>query len=275
MKIGKKAALAAGVAVVLLVACGGKADETIASGEMVVPEMSSEDLLVSSLEYLLLDDTEEEQQDTQEQEDVQNSAQESDDTANTEKSGDTADEGTKQQPEEVQGETVTIYYGKGGSSDLKEETIILQEKTADELISALAKHNIVSLDTKVLSFEERIEGDRAVLYLDLSKAAGEYLRTMSKEAECIILASITNTFVENYDAEAVYLMVEGRALVTSNREYTEALGRCTPEELMKMFGESNADDSQAQDTAETDEADSEEDSTDEVQSKLPLIQEKE
>lgn len=273
MKNVKRAALAAGVAAVFLAACSGKADEAIVSGEIVTSEISSEDLLVSSLEYLLLDDAQEEQQVSQEQEDTESNEQEPEAAENTDKSEDTADE--QQQPEEVQGEAVTIYYGKGGSSDLQEETVILQEKTAEELISVLAKHNIVSLDTKVLFFEERVEVDRAVLYLDLSKAAGEYLRTMSKEAECIIVASITNTFVANYDAEAIYLMVEGDPLATSNAEYTEALGRCTPEELMKTPEEFNADVSQEQDGAETDETDSVEDSADEVQSKLPLIQEKE
>lgn len=273
MKNGKRAALAAGVAAVFLAACSGKADEAIVSGEIVAPEISSEDLLVSSLEYLLLDDAQEEQQESQEQEDAENNEQEPEATENMDKSEDIADE--QQEPEEVQGETVTIYYGKGGSSDLQEEAVILQEKTAEELISALAKHNIVSLDTKVLSFEERVEEDRAVLYLNLSKVAGEYLRTMSKEAECIIIASITNTFVENYDAEVIHLMVEGEPLVTSNREYTEALGRCTPEELMKMPEEFDSNVSQEQDEAETDEVVSEEESADEVQSKLPLIQEKE
>ena len=271
MKNGKKAAIAAGMAVIFLVACGGKADETVASGEMVVPEMSSEDLLVSSLEYLLLDDTEENQQDSQNQEDAQNNMQSSEDTMNVGESGDTVD--AQQESDGVQGETVTVYYGKGGSSDLKEETIVLQEKTAEELVSALAKHNIVSIDTKVLSFEEEEKDGTKVLHLDLSKAAGEYLRTMSKEAECIIVASITNTFVENYDAEAVYLMVEGEPLVTSYREYTGAIGRCTPEELM-MSGESDANSSQEQDVSEPDEVKYEEDSADEVQSKLPLVQEK-
>ena len=122
------------------------------------------------------------------------------------------------------------------------------------MISALARHNIVSLDTKVLSLQEQEEDGTKVLYLDLSKAAGEYLRTMSKEAEYIIVASITDTFVKNYDAEAVYLMVEGEPLATSNAHYIEALEQCTPEELAEMFGASDAD---------------------ETQSKLPLIQEKE
>lgn len=243
MKNGKKAALAAVVAAVLLAACGSRTDEVVASGEIVVPEMSSEDLLVSSLEYLLLDDEEESGQDLKEQHEVQEEQ---------EVSGELKD--VQQDAEELQGETAVIYYGKGGTLDLIEETVTLQEKNADELIDALARHNIMSLDTKVISFEEGQEGDMTVLYLDLSKAAGEYLRTMSKEAECIIVASVVNTFLENYQADMIYLMVEGKSLLVSNAEYTEPIGRCTPEDLMKLAGFLD---------------------TDETQSKLPLIQEKE
>lgn len=274
MKNGKKAALAAGMAAAFLVACGSRADEAVVSGEMAVPEMSSEDLLVSSLEYLLEDDTEE-QQDSQNQDDVKSDVQDTGNTADGEETEKAAD--PEQEPDEEQGENAVIYYGNGGSSELKEENIVLQEKTADELINALAKHNIVSLDTKVLSFEEKEENGSKVLYLDLSKAAGEYLRTMSKEAECIIVASVTNTFVANYDAEAVYLMVEGEPLTTSNRAYPEALKRCTPEELLQISGESDVTGSQEQDApdSEEDPADSEEGSAEAVQSKLPLIQEKE
>lgn len=266
MKNGKKAALAAAVAAILLVACGGRANESVSSGEIVVPEMSSEDLLVSSLEYLLTDEEEESGQDLKEQHRVQEEQGLSDITA------DAANVDYAQDEAKTQGETAVIYYGKGGTLELIEETVTLQEKTADELISALARHNIMSLDTKVLSFEEKQEGDLTVLYLDLSKAAGEYLRTMSNEAECIIIASLTNTFLENYQADMIYLMVEGKSLIVSNAEYVDPIGRCTPEALMNLAGLSGANETdQADETNQADETDQ----ADEVQSKLPLIQEKE
>ncbi len=233
MKKGTKAALLIVCAVLLLVACGKKPDAVTASEEIVVPEMSSEDLLVTTLGYRL--EEEDEDGDIEVETAVQEQAE---------------DSGKQEKKSELVTATVAYY----GASGLKEESISVEEITPEALISALAKHNIVSLDTKVLSCEEGTEGDRAVLYLDLSKAAGEYLRTMSKEAECIIVASITDTFVKNYDAEAVYLMIEGEPLVTSNAQYIEALEQCTPEELAEMFEPSEAD---------------------ETQSKLPLIQEKE
>lgn len=257
MKNRNKAVLAIVAVTALLAACGSRVSETVASGEMVVPEMSSEDLLVTSLEYLLLDEEEETQEPqeltAEETPDTQESEQkpeipETDDSEST-----TVTEKQKSEQEDLLTETAVVYYGNGASHELNQETVELEEMTPEALADALAKHNIVSLDTKVLSFEEELQDEQKVLHLDLSKAAGEYLRTMSKEAECIIVASIVNTFLENYEADAIYLKVEGEALITSHTEYTEAVGQCTVDELMNLVMTSDKD---------------------EVQSKLPLIQEK-
>lgn len=231
MKNIKKAVAAIASAAVLLAACGNRTDQGATSGEMVAPEVSSQDLLVSSLEYLLLDNEEDtqnpEQQDSQDQEaEAPGSQDTSEESENLPKE--------EPQPEEnaVQGEEVIIYYGRSVSTDLQQETVEVEEITPDELINALARHNIVSLDTRVLSFEQREQDGASILYLDFSKALGEYLGTMSGEAESIIVSSVINTFLENYGADAVCLAVEGKPLVTSNADYSEKLKRCTPEELI-------------------------------------------
>lgn len=233
MKNRRKAAFVIIMLVVILAACGIRSDRSVTSGEMVVPEVSSEDLLVSSLEYLLLNDEEEDAVDQE----VQDLA---DQDAAAEESG-ASEEQPEQTEDDIQGEEAVIYYGNGGSVALKQETIEVEAVTPEELVNALARHNIVSLDTKVLSFEQRQEDGAAVLYLDLSKAAGEYLRTMSKEAECIIVAAIVGTFVENYEADAVCITVEGEALATSNAAYTEPIEQCTPGELLEMLEVADAD----------------------------------
>ena len=46
------------------------------------------------------------------------------------------------------------------------------------------------------------------------------------------MASIVDTFLENYGADALQLMVEGEAVSTDNGDYTGAFGKCTPEELL-------------------------------------------
>lgn len=81
---------------------------------------------------------------------------------------------------------------------------------------------------------------------------------MSKEAECIIISSIVNTFVSNYDADAVYITVEGETLVTSNAEYTEAVEGHTPEELMdKLAAAEGAEENDAAQPDQADEGDAE------------------
>lgn len=260
-----KALLATIIAAVSLTACGIRPDNGVTSGEMAVPEVSSEDLLVSSLEYLLLDNSDEE---ASAQDSVSSGQEEEvrDDRDTMGESEDTSDEQAVQTEDDVQGEEAVVYYGDGGSIALKQETIEVGAVTPDELIDALARHNIVSLDTKLLSFSQEEEDGAVILYLDLSKAVSEYLRTMSKEAECIIVAAVVDTFLENYDADAIYIMVEGESLATSSAEYTEALVQCTPGELLEALLSA---DSENKETGVIN------DPADEVLCELPLATDKE
>ena len=190
MKRGKRAAFVLAVAI-LLTACGGKVESTVTTEEIVVPEMSSEDLLVNSLEYLLQDDEEPE-------EDVQ-AEEVTSDHAETEK--------------EIEGTTECISDYRYGTCDgLEFRTETADELSADTLISALARHNIVSLDTKVRSFTEK-EGEAGiVLYLDLSGEMDHYLGTMTQEAKDIIMDSISSTFLENYSADIIHIQIAGKPL---------------------------------------------------------------
>lgn len=264
MKSKNRAALAVTTVAVLLSSCGVSPDQNVASSEMAAPEVSSQELLISSLEYLLLDDTGGDVQDPSQRDSQDQQTEAQDPPAVEEESVDTPDA----QPEEddIREEEAIIYYGNGAFSDLEQETVEVAEITPDELISALARHNIVSLDTKVLSFELGEQDGALILYLDLSKSVSEYLRTMSMEAESIIVASVINTFLDNYDADAVFLTVEGKTLITSNAEYSRQLVRCTPGELMETL--------QIPDGEESD-GDTGKDTAGGDQSKLPLVVEKE
>ncbi|RKI82098.1 hypothetical protein D7V83_10915 [bacterium 0.1xD8-71] len=188
MKRGKIAAVVF-VTAILLTACGRESDGTVTTGEIVVPEMSSGDLLVNSLEYLLQD---EEQEDIQEQE---------------------VSADTKDSQEKLPGAVAfTVYYSNGTCDGLNSRTEEAEELTAEVLIAALARHNIVSLDTKVLSFHEEEKEGEKVLYLDLSTEMDNYLDTMTKEAKDIIIDSIASTFLENYDADMIQIQIAGKPL---------------------------------------------------------------
>ena len=212
------------IAAVLLTACGRTAETMVTTEEIVVPEMSSEDILVNSLEYLL-----EEEQEEQLQEEVEEGEEE---TAADQPEREDA-EGQEDKTEE---KGIVICYGRDMDSGLIEETITAEEITPEILVGALARHNILPLlNMKVLSMERKEEDGKELLYLDLSGTFREYLQTMSREAECIIISSVANTFLTNYDADAIYIMVEGETLTTSNAEYTEAIPGYTPGELMSRL----------------------------------------
>ena len=221
-KVGRAAAVAA-VMAVLLSACGTLAGGRVDSGEIVVPEMSSEDLLVSSLELLL-----EEEEVPKEARDLTEAEQELHQGAEEQVEEQVEEEADKDEQERVPAENeAVIFYGNAGSYDLNREIVPIGEKTAEEL-----------------------EDGEQILHLDLSKAAGEYLKTMSREAECIILASVVNTFLENYEADGVFIAVNGKPLTTKNAEYPYALKRCTPEELLEKSGLSGTEEKSGQEEAQ-------------------------
>ncbi len=142
MKKLRRIALLATATAMLLAACNSGAGRSVDSGEIVVPEMSSEDLIVSSLEYLL--------QEEELAEEAEESLEEEPQDVEEDKNG--AQLAQPRQEYEPEENEAVIYYGHAGSYDLKREVIQLEEKTAEELLDALSKQNIVSLDTKVLSF---------------------------------------------------------------------------------------------------------------------------
>lgn len=236
MKKRLEAAAVVAAMLVFLAACGSRKQDAT-SGEMVAPEVSSEDLLVSSLEYLLLDETEGEAEEKKEQ--------------GVEIQGTDA----QSAPMESESASAVIYYGSGGSSDLERETVEIEEMTPEELVDALARHNIMSLDTKVLAFEQKEkDGGGSVLYLDLSKAAGEYLRTMSEEAKSVIIASVIDTFLENYSADGICLTVEGQPLAGLGGEYAQPFAKCTPEELLEMLNAEDSENGESRDVSDAGEA---------------------
>lgn len=102
---------------------------------------------------------------------------------------------------------VTVYYVKGTFDQFQTEVISVEEVTPENLIRALSLHNIVPVDTNIMKFElvEDEEGKQGVS-LDLSANFKAYLDTMSDEAKKAIISSITDTFIEAYDAKFVELM---------------------------------------------------------------------
>ena len=192
MKNRKLAAVISVVLLLALAACSNSTEEVAVMEGDTEAEASANDLLVGSLEYLL---SEEEIAPV---------------------GGQTSEEEGGQAEEAAEQTEVTIFYGNGASNMLSSELTTMEQVTAENLIDALLKHNIVSLGTKVNSFEEEETNGVKKLRLDLSKTFREYLKTMTQEGERIIMSSVAATFLEAYDAEEIVITVDGKVLETEH-----------------------------------------------------------
>lgn len=201
----KKLTVLMAVFVLLILSACTKTEEATDISDTNDSNESSADLLVGTLEYLLNDNgITDEKSDFIQIKDNEQEHNEKEEPSNQIKA--------------------TIYYGNGASDKLDTEISTMEELTAESLLNALAVHNIVSIGTKVNSFEEGEENGIKFLYLDLDKAFREYLKTMSDESEKVILASVTATFLEAYDAEHIVITVDGKVLETNNKTYEEPFG---------------------------------------------------
>ncbi|MCM1385693.1 MAG: GerMN domain-containing protein [Bacillus sp. (in: Bacteria)] len=203
MKKNKKpAAFLLLLALCVLAACGNMSQEVSAvEDELLADAPTNEEILIDSLEYLLQEDAEPLHEKLLE----------------TETATETENEETLLQTD------VMIYYGNSASDALDTEVSKMEQVTAENLIEALLRHNIVSLGTKVNSFEEEENDGVKTLHLDLSKTFHEYLKTMTKEGENIIMCSVAATFLEAYDADEIAITVEGKVLETEHATYEEPL----------------------------------------------------
>lgn len=134
-------------------------------------------------------------------------------------------------------ELIVIYYNGESAQELGREEVEVRDKTPESILAALARHNIVSLDTKVLSFEVTDLVGEKYAYLDLSGAFAEYLGMMTDEAESVIIASLVNTYLENYGASKLFLTVEGETLQTTYRSYEKGIGKSMPEDILRLSKE--------------------------------------
>ena len=213
MKNRKLMAVVLIVIVLALAACSNSVEEVTAMENNQADETSTNDLIVDSLGFLL-----------------------NEDEASTDGEEQASEEEEEQAEEMTEQKEVMIYYGNGASDMLSSEKTEMEQITADKLLDALLKHNIVSLGTKVNVFEEEDADGLKRLNLDLSKTFRDYLKTMTQEGEKVIMSSVAATFLEAYGADEIVITVDGKVLETEHASYEEPI-RFSSEIFIAPLGE--------------------------------------
>jgi len=116
-----------------------------------------------------------------------------------------------------------IYYGNGTATGLKMEEVSMSELTPMTLLGLLARHNIVSIDTKAQEFEVKEADGKKIIYLDLSKQFKDYMNMMGKDGEYIVIAGLTNTFLSTYQGDELHLTVNQSPLLSNHNHYDKPL----------------------------------------------------
>lgn len=168
------------VAALACVACTNKAaDYTASSEEIVVPEDAELPTAAEAVEKIINDE----------------------DILDLPMTEEIEEEEDTEEPDDIE---VVIYYVQGSYDEFKEIDEELPELTPDSLINQLSHHNIAPVDTKVEEFEQFVDDEgKSGLKLVLSSSFDTYLSTMSDDARKAIIASVSNTFLDAYDADYI------------------------------------------------------------------------
>lgn len=123
----------------------------------------------------------------------------------------------------VEGMAFHIYYGDEQAENIVQDTIYAEEvdehTLMQELVAALEMDSSAGL--KSVSFGMH-NGDRVVI-VDVNQAFADYVSRMGAAGEYIVIGSLTNTFLDCYQCDAMLLTVEGKVMETSHNVYEEYL----------------------------------------------------
>lgn len=129
------------------------------------------------------------------------------------------------QPETPLAAEVTLFLPNATADGSVEKTVELEAAAGDTgisapaLVDALIAHGALPEGVAV----NRFAVERGIARLDLNAAFAEAVRAAGTNGETMYLASVVNTFLSNYDCDALALTIEGEALETGHRLYDQPL----------------------------------------------------
>lgn len=124
-------------------------------------------------------------------------------------------EKTEENTGETEDAQLTIFYGDSDSVNILSKSISVKEISPEEIIKQLGIVGIVPETLKINSFELS-EGN---IKIDFSSDFTDMLRQQGTAGEYIMMGSVVNTFLAAYDAESIFITVEGETLESGHNVY--------------------------------------------------------
>ena len=163
----------------------------------------------------------------QETETVSEEEEEKTDSANEEKRASNSSDNSSKEEENG----IRIYYADSQAEHVISENIGEEEVTPELLLSQLAKHNVISKNTKVNSIKQtKSESDGNCLAVDFSQEFQDDLFTQGTAGEFLMMGSVVNTFLRAYDADSMTITVNGNPLESGHCIYEKPMKFCDIDE---------------------------------------------
>lgn len=129
----------------------------------------------------------------------------------------TAPEGIVATETIVQGPTaeLTLYIPNENADGWNTENITINIIAPEDILAALQQRGIIVLDAAIQEFRQ----EDNILSIDFNTPFAQQVCSAGTAGEMMIIGSIVNTFLSTYQAEAVYITVNGEILETGHVIY--------------------------------------------------------
>lgn len=112
--------------------------------------------------------------------------------------------------------TVTYYRGDESAEKLVSEAGEIPELSAQALMDLLYEKEVLSSPVTVNSFTV---DNNNIIQLDVSSNFSELVNSMGTAGETIIIGSLVNTLLDAFEADGLYIKVDGEDLATGHNIY--------------------------------------------------------
>ena len=112
--------------------------------------------------------------------------------------------------------SVTYYHGDESAEKLVSEAGEIPELSAQALMDLLYEKEVLSSPVTVNSFSV---DNNNIIQLDVSSNFSELVNSMGTAGETIIIGSLVNTFLDAFEADGLYIKVDGEDLATGHNIY--------------------------------------------------------
>ena len=111
--------------------------------------------------------------------------------------------------------TVVIYYGNDNADGFETTAVTMDELDLNLVVEKLMEAGVLKDGTALLSHDL----SESCLHLDFNEAFREHLNTMGTAGERMMMGSVVNTFLGLYDADSVFITVNGEIIESGHVVY--------------------------------------------------------